>query len=839
MSTLTLYYESLLTKDKNFILDQYDLEEHEQSSSIEIYLSSLTNEVKTNFQYIKQRLNLTLKVDMNQSALDMGDGASDLNYVKIQNDGENPFYYFVMGKKWISENTIQLELEMDTLNTFMWNQDYIINEKTLVKRMHKDRFSYPVDYSISFRADAYNVDPTIVPDEFRTYKITCNGHEYIGKLTYYLKSTSYASYVFQITNEKGSASELENDLDITRSADVEDINDSSYEILIRNVRDQGMGVLQCLIRNIDLKSENISAPLYKKSETKLLEKNGTSDLHWALYYKSQGDQESDPIDCFLVPENSMQVNVQLNTGEIHANDITSGHSLIFASTYPAGKLTFEYTFDVDNAKHTYQLDNDEENNFFNLVAIANNGGTLEFYTCTMTHTEYGDYGRWLKVQSGGSVKVIGAPQYIYGYDVSSRPNATAWFSNKYYLPSFATTTLTIGATTTGVLWGKNTIDKSLSENIKIINVPYSPTSYKKYFDEYEFDTCWEFDSANGTLKLVDYSVKFNNSITTQADDIIYNLFERNYYPEYLDDTSRSIKDPKLWHSDYFRPKFVYDSFSHVFALERMDFDYYEDVYKPNFHFEQITSRNLVSKFLFKFDYTIRHPIDDYDNIVAVARNNEEVLYNSQYLNYVRTGFNYDMKAKQKQEQTAGFGLGLNIAGFLASIGIGIATENPIAIGSAVATGISLVSQIVNYAKTTAQNEDNIQRKLSEAKMQEVSVMNADDYDLLYAYSENRAKLCYYEVSDQMKDILDDLFYYGGYTINEQMIPDVTSRWWFNYVQASLVIDRNNNLTDEVEQDIKNKFDNGVTFLHYHNNTTKFDFKQDRENIEIYLIEEPD
>ena len=45
-----------------------------------------------------------------------------------------------------------------------------------------------------------------------------------------------------------------------------------------------------------------------------------------------------------------------------------------------------------------------------------------------------------------------------------------------------------------------------------------------------------------------------------------------------------------------------------------------------------------------------YSLEDYDNIVAVARNNEEVLYSSQYLNYVRTGYNYDVKAKQRQEE---------------------------------------------------------------------------------------------------------------------------------------------------------------------------------------------
>ena len=85
----------------------------------------------------------------------------------------------------------------------------------------------------------------------------------------------------------------------------------------------------------------------------------------------------------------------------------------------------------------------------------------------------------------------------------------------------------------------------------------------------------------------------------------------------------------------------------------------------------------------------------------------------------------------------------------------------------------------------------------------------------------------------MEKILDDLFYYGGYISNEQKIPVVNSRYWFNYVQASLVIEETNNLTEEIENDIKEKFDNGVTFLHYRQN--RFDFKQEMENIEKKLV----
>ena len=42
--------------------------------------------------------------------------------------------------------------------------------------------------------------------------------------------------------------------------------------------------------------------------------------------------------------------------------------------------------------------------------------------------------------------------------------------------------------------------------------------------------------------------------------------------------------------------------------------------------------------------------EDYGNILAVSRNNESTIYTSQYINYLRTGLQYDLKMKQAQEE---------------------------------------------------------------------------------------------------------------------------------------------------------------------------------------------
>ena len=85
----------------------------------------------------------------------------------------------------------------------------------------------------------------------------------------------------------------------------------------------------------------------------------------------------------------------------------------------------------------------------------------------------------------------------------------------------------------------------------------------------------------------------------------------------------------------------------------------------------------------------------------------------------------------------------------------------------------------------------------------------------------------------MKKAVGDLFYYCGYKLELQGIPNKNSRYWFNFVQCEMLLTDTNNIPVEIEDDIKEKFKNGVTFFHYHSG---FNFAQDKENWETSLIQ---
>ena len=813
-STLTLYYKSLINKDKNFILDKPN-----GTSAIENYLTTLESQVISGFQYVKHGLAVTIKLNKSQDELMMGHNARDLNYIKIQNGDENPYYYFIVKKDWKSENTIELLLNMDTLNTFEFNKDYELNKKTLVKREHRDRFEglqritfewkVYAEFGIHsfFYTDLYLVQADVEDIEYEITYIDNPGQAIVESLIGY-------------TNADGVKG-----LQMT-------INSISYN----NMTIKVTYTLKAFVKKIDLKSEDITTPLYLQEEQTLLEQKGNTNINWSLYYKNADNSENSPVECQLVPDTPVPVEYSAPSGTITYDMLPANGDYLFFATDYNGDLTFE-----DDGKYSTQTTNNglsigtwNSYWYWTIVAFRRHNSKIErtliYYEYSRSWYGYEGFKRTNapSYETSGSVTLLNPPASVKCYKASAWPNAKPFVRNKIY--ETTNHTLTFSALSQGEIVGIQEIDRTDSTNIKIIDVPYCPSNYV-ITDEgnYNFEQ-WYVD--DGKLKIINTSIRFENNIKSNGSNILKDYIQPVDSIDSLRNRNRYLKDSKLYHSDYYRPKFVYDSFSKTFALEKMEF-IKGQIYPESFDFTFVMTRNIVSKFLFKFDYTWKYALEDYPNIVAVSRNNEEVLYNSQYINYLRTGYNYDLKSKQRQETASGVGIGLNALALVSSIVIGIATENPIAIGGAVASGIGLVGQLTNYAKTTAQNEENIQRKLQETQMQAVSVMNADDIDLLFAYSLNRAKLCYYELSPQMEQILDDLFYYGGYITNQQKIPDVQSRYWFNYLQASLVIEETNNLTEEIENDIKEKFESGVTFLHRRFST--FDFKQEKENMETSIV----
>lgn len=125
VSTLK-FYTTNITPEKNCKVDD-----------LANYLETCNKMTVRNFQYSKIKLDDTIKIDWNQNELPN----FPFNYLSIKKSddiNDKTYYYFILNNSWKSENTVELQISLDTINTF-WNE---LNwtAKTNITRQHKDRF---------------------------------------------------------------------------------------------------------------------------------------------------------------------------------------------------------------------------------------------------------------------------------------------------------------------------------------------------------------------------------------------------------------------------------------------------------------------------------------------------------------------------------------------------------------------------------------------------------------------------------------------------------------------------------------------------------------------------
>lgn len=384
------------------------------------------------------------------------------------------------------------------------------------------------------------------------------------------------------------------------------------------------------------------------------------------------------------------------------------------------------------------------------------------------------------------------------------------------------------------------LDRTDSKIVKIIELPYCPF---RYIEVASAEPKGDIRLLDGILIDTVYFVMYYIGYKTQLTSGV--KFANNalrYKIEAGDATIQQQRDDvnesKLYHSEFYKYKIVYDSFSKDYPMEYIDIaDYVDNWWSNNFKLSYIVSQNVASKFVFK-DTIKRLTDEDYSNVLVISRNNELPIYSSQYLNYLRNGYNFDVKNKQQQEILSGFKTGAGIISGVGMIAGGIASANPLG-GIAVVSGIaSIASSVVNAVNTEISLENSITQKLVASKAQAMSVSQCDDVELMDVYANNnKLKITDYSISDTMKKAVADLFYYCGYKCEYQGIPDETSRLYFNFVSADIDC-VGTNMPDEILEDYKNRYKIGLTVLHkveVDDDVYEWDFTQQFENWEVSLL----
>ena len=358
------------------------------------------------------------------------------------------------------------------------------------------------------------------------------------------------------------------------------------------------------------------------------------------------------------------------------------------------------------------------------------------------------------------------------------------------------------------------------------------------------------------IKAVDFNLESNinfeanNELDTTFTNIYYVNTEKRINTSNIKEATRPeafdsvgvFSDPKFLNSDICYGKFYYDTFGYIIKPEfysRLN-DLMNGISDVTY---KITS-TVNSKFLFKFTSPNDIQIEDYEGYTIVSRNNELPIYSDTYYNYIKTGYNYDMKNKQLSAEYNNITAGASMIKGLGSVAVGAASGRRGA--SSIAVGIE---QLVSAGATLMQNEveqqkiqNSINQKIAESKYQSTSVIGGDDYDLMNEYCENSLRFSFYMPYPFVLDKISNIFHYYGYACNDIESFNlnsecVYSRYHFNFIQADIEFEYCL-MSSEMKEDLVNRFKNGVTFLHGYDATggaVEFDFTQQYENYELSIV----
>lgn len=857
--SLRFYEKSKLSPEKNWCFD-----------NIETYLGTLTAFDVSDFQYQRFELDKEIRVDFSQNEQTISTSAKKYDYLRISTTINNTaiyYYYFIIKTRQISENTIAYQLRMDTINTFKYsassgNDKYTLSSKTLVKREHKDRVDrselilLSEDNVYEDEPDIYNTEPIqykaylfVFDTLYDSLSMTADTYTFLGTrffLTIYDEDNNIElplrigkdEITFQklagnqITITYIDVTDTSVSFTITKNEKIQlDLNEfinigsayANWTAMLLKYRPRKNPQLGYK-RIIDYYQEGLSTQLFKTKEETLYDTD--KDNQWYVMFAS-----SSAVDSEVNYEPKYVNPVQIRFYSDKGYSLTSSGAtevILYASStiIPKYQNSEEYMEYVQPTPST-----------MGDVYVKIGGVTYDFH----------DYKRLYFYRKNNSDLVFTAVQ------IDKRDNTTVNLSNVESIIFYGINEIEVwgqwinhkkgdeqisinsgDSTYSGTSPEWNNVDITDSRLIKCFAFPYAPLEFLVGKDEFT-------DLPDGLIYGTDNVIEVNNRTLNFkyqkrfTTDIFKNLYD--YTISVHAGMLRNISfESKLFHSDYYQPKFVYDSFSFGFMFENIDIAEYYDNYQDasKLYTTYVVSNNVQSKFMFMFDsYVLKRSFQDYDNILCIERNNEKALFNNAYINYIRTGgYSYDTKKAASQNAMNGITTALSIAGAATGIVAGTITKQPQLVAAGIGVAITTIGGIARSIHTAQEQDRAISQKLLQTQMQGTSVQGSEDIDILTAFSGNKAKIVEYELSDRMKQAMWDLFHYCGYATHEQKKPVTNTRIYFNFVQAEIVFEEYN-FNDEIAADIRNKWNEGITF--FHPVSGSYDIEQKYENFETSIL----
>ena len=303
-------------------------------------------------------------------------------------------------------------------------------------------------------------------------------------------------------------------------------------------------------RAIDINSEGLTPLLYGKNKGVLQGDNKT----WYLIYKG-----NNPLSCYLCADSGFTATLQSSNKEIIPADLSTG---TYYYILPDRNGDAHSSYDIGiNMKTAEGKDVSAMIKHSGMGDMTYNEQWVTYYYKDGSDIKVGRY-YYLDLGSGffyvstltlyttSKIIIESGPSTIKGNTLGVLTNNTAT------IRAGASFDINTGATSVEI-YDINTLDRTAADLAKVIALPYRPCD-----DNFNG---WAYDSTMHMLLLKNLDRQLESYINTD-----FNPFA----PLQFDDVTPSLTMPKnnkweskLFHSDYYQPKFVYDSFTFVFALE--------------------------------------------------------------------------------------------------------------------------------------------------------------------------------------------------------------------------------------------------------------------------------
>lgn len=866
-STLDFYKLPINLYSKNFIME-----------SLETYLGTLTPKTISSFQYQRFEMEKRIKVNISQD-YQTYNGLTKYNYLRISQYNDNNalsvYYYFIKSAKQISESTIEFVIVMDVLNTFKYStsvgqNNYNISEKSLITREHKDRINNHIDvitkapirkmmkvglgrhehydllnntFIIDFSSDLWEsnfLKSYSIGDLLDPTRATIINLKVVNKITGEVNTTGtiVGSVTFDY-DEDDRLLDLSSPLGGSWGILIDEyyveftftnLSENNTDLTIIDQMIDEIVFLQLInygrLRIIDKYQEGIDSITFKFNESDLNDSYG--NVQWYVSYSSQNAVTQNPSDTQALYVNPVQVDFISDDGY----SLTSSSAKV-VRIYPEGIpqfnnreewLVIDMTqieaggyVEINGVQYT-------QSDFSTLYIEKKNNTDIEFHIVTDVLTPLGS----------GSIYF----QNIRYVDVKGLNNCglyTAINDGQYltYKQDFYIGSGT--STETGTSPAFSSYDLTDPKLIKIIAFPYAPREDLAIYNFKNISDDLVWNSSKYTLELKKaQNSGFNRNIIFDGDNPLNNVYLTSSLT-IAKNTARNIEfESKLFHSDFYLAKFVYDSFNFNFMLENLDTTEYNKLLNKDFSARYVCSGNLQSKFMFQFmQYICSRETQDYNNVLVISRNNEKAIFNNAYINYIRGGgYAFDQKSADTSKMVNALTIGLSTIGAVGSF-----LSTPVTGVKGIASGLALTlttaTKTINAIHQAQQNDRQIAQKLLSSSQQGTSVSASEDIDILMAYTNNKAKVCYYRISDELRNALWDLFHYFGYKCYEYKKPVTNTRCNFNFIQGEIIL-QDYTFNEDIANAIIEKYKEGVTFMHY-DNSLGYDFKQEYENFETSLF----